>query len=627
MATPRLFKLKSQVAPAPSGPVAPYYAYARVWVDTGVFHLDTPFDYVVPEKFSEQVTSGVRVQVPFGNREVEGLVIERVQVPQTSSHLKAITKVLSPHRVATEQSLQLIQGVAIRWASNPWEIIKSAIPARVAAVDKLAQPGQFSSGKKSSTSDICFISFQPFIDPYRAVVELVTAQEKKSSVLLIAPDERDISAICYLLAQQGIQALRIDSSVSRSERYRAFLNLMSPGNHVIVGARNAIFAPLAQGSTIIVFKESSPDLYEIRNPGWNVRDIAILRNELDKSRILLCGYVPSLDVAAMIETKKVRFINSPTKIQVKAFSSADSSLLPGGIFTDIRTRLKDGPVLFVLPRKGYANGILCAHCKNTALCSCGAKLQVLSRDATPSCKICGENVKEWKCKYCGRNKKYVVARGIDRAAEEISRAFPNFPIIVSFGEVIKDHVDSKPSIILSTPGAAPQVNGGYSAAVILEGLTYFNHGDLRANERANELFFETASMIKPGGVVLLSIEESHPIVSSLIRWNPSSILKRELAQREEVLFPPSGVSAVIMVPSAQANALVSGINKAVSDSRLAENTRVLGPTKIDSVLSKIVILSPLDSRSMLTSFLHELMRRRSIAKKMDSTLRIDPYSL
>ena len=627
MATPRLFKLKSQVAPAPSGPVATENAYARVWVDTGVFHLDTPFDYEVPAKFAEQVETGVRVQVPFGNRQVEGLVIERIQSPQIASQLKAITKVLSPHRVATAQSLQLIQAVATRWASNPWEIIKSAIPSRVAATDKQHQVVPVFGERRISSSEISFMSFQPFIDPYKAVVDLIGAAEKKSSVLLVAPDERDISAICNLLVQQGITALRIDSSVTRSERYSAFLKVMSSGNHVIVGARNSIFVPLAQGSTIIIFKESASDLYEIRNPGWNARDIAIMRNELDKAKVLLCGYVPSLEVAALIEAKKIRFISSPAKIQVKAFSSADSSLLPGGIFTNIRTSLNEGPVLFILPRKGYANGILCAHCKNTALCSCGANLQVSNRDAAPSCKVCGETVKEWTCKYCGRDKKYVIARGIDRAAEEISRAFPNFPVIVSFGDVIKNHVESKPSIVLSTPGAAPQVNGGFSAVVILEGLTYFNHGDLRANERANELFFETAAMIKSEGVVLLSIEDSHPIVSSLIRWNPASILKRELQQREEVAFPPSVVSAVITLPSAQASGLVSGINKAISDSRLTKSTRVLGPTKIDSVLSKIVILSPLDSRSLLTGFLHELMRRRSIAKKLVATLRIDPYSL
>ena len=96
MATPRLFRLKSQVAPAASGPVATELPFARIWVDTGVFHLDTPYDYEVPEKFSDLVTTGIRVQVPFGSREVEGLVIERIAAPSVTNALKSITKLIHP---------------------------------------------------------------------------------------------------------------------------------------------------------------------------------------------------------------------------------------------------------------------------------------------------------------------------------------------------------------------------------------------------------------------------------------------------------------------------------------------------------------------------------------------------
>ena len=627
MATPRLFKLKSQVAAAPTGPLAGELSYARVWVDTGVFHLDAPFDYQVPEDIADEVKVGVRVQVAFGQRQVEGLVIERVQSAQARSKFKAITKVLSPHPVATIGSLQLIEAVANRWASNPWEIIKNAIPARVASVDKGFLRQDVLSNRANATATISYVALEPYVDPCIKIVDLAIEAVKKASVLIIAPDEADIELLDEILASKGVNALRIDSAIARSERYAAFLTLMRTDNQIVLGARNAIFAPLPLGSTIIVVKESSPSFYEVRNPGWNVRDIALMRTDIDRASVVFTGYVPSLDVAALIEAKKIKYINTNAKIAVKSFSSEDSSLLPGRIFADIRSGLKDGAVLFVLPRKGYANGILCAHCKNTALCPCGGPLHLINKDAQPNCRICGAISNDWSCSYCKRDKKYIVSRGIDRAAEEISKAFPSYPIILSFGDVIKKRVEAKRSIILSTPGAAPHVQGGYSAGVILEGMSYFNHDDLRANERASELFFETVAMLKPGGVALLSIDGSHPIVSSLIRWNPVTIVKRELAQRSEISFPPSVDSAVLTIPTAQASALAIGINKAVEDLRLPANTRVLGPTKVDATTSKIVILSSTDSRNTVTGFLHELMRRRSIAKKADSTLRINPYSL
>jgi len=99
VAAPRLFRLRAEVAVAPSGPVAERLPIARVRVDTGVFHLDQLYDYSVPEKLSELIAPGVRVQLPFGNRETEGIVVSRVASPERAGTLKAVTKVLSPHCV------------------------------------------------------------------------------------------------------------------------------------------------------------------------------------------------------------------------------------------------------------------------------------------------------------------------------------------------------------------------------------------------------------------------------------------------------------------------------------------------------------------------------------------------
>ena len=627
MATPRLYKLKAQVAPALAGAVAAEMPYAKIWGDTGFFHLDEAFDYEVPEKFSSLVRTGVRVQVPFGSREVEGIVIERTPQSEASAKMKAISRVLSPHPVATSASLQLIAQVAKEWAANPWDIIRSAIPPRIAGVDKSHLPSEQALVTRQAKGEISYYAFQPHVDPALSVAKLAIDALSHGSVLLVAPDERDIKAIVESLSSVRSQVLRIDSGVSRSERYSSFLRALCDGNHIVIGARNAVFAPMPAGSTIILFKESSPDFYEMRAPGWNARDVAMMRNSIDAAPVMLCGYVPSLDVAALIDNKRVRYLNSSSRLNVKAFSSADSSLLPGRIFTEIRASVKSGPVLFVLPRKGYANAVLCAHCKNIAACVCGGKLFLTSKSAQPSCRICGQVDGDWKCTYCKRDRTYAISRGIERACEEISRAFTNIPIILSYGDVIKERVDAKPSFILSTPGAAPRVDGGYCAVVILEALTYFSHYDLRANERANELFFETAAMIKTGGSVLLSIDESHPIVASLIRWNPATLLKRELKAREEISFPPFVDSAVLEIPTSEAQSLVTGISHAILEGRLGQNTRVLGPTKLDANVSKIVVLNEIQSHSGFIAFMHELMRRRSIAKKSDSMLRINPYSL
>ena len=622
------FRLKAEVIARPAGPQAQNYPFARIWVDTGVFHLDTPYDYAVPENLADQVVTGVRVQVPFNGREVEGVVLERMEVSQTSGRIKAISKVLSPHPVASAQSLQLIERVAKHWAANPWDILRSAIPPRVAGVDRTYSRGPEKLGEVLKNSGtFTYEAFDPYKDPAQDLVLLIVRSLRTGSVLVIAPDERDIDAICKHIVANEREYIRLDSSLPRADRYRNYLQAMDAETAIVIGARGAIFTPMQNLRTIIVYKESSHEHFEIRNPGWNVRDVAILRKENENADIIFTGYVPSLELSALIDSKDMRYTTHSYRLPVQAFSSHDGALLPGRIFGEIRKGLVLGPVLFLMPRKGYGNALLCAHCKNLAICECGARLIVASKAAPPVCVLCARAYPDWKCAWCQRDKQYVAARGIERAAEEISRGFPGIPTLLSFGDVIKGHIDNRAALVLATPGAAPTVDGGYGAVVMLEGLKFFSHPDLRAQERARELFFESAAMINPKGAVLLSIDESHPIVATLTRWNPGAMIRRELAERLEIPLPPFVVSVVISGPIKDFTSIAAGLRKAISDQRLPESVKVYGPTNLDKGFAKLVLYCPQIDSQTLTIFLHELQRRRSIAKKEHLGIRIDPYSL
>lgn len=626
MATPRLFKLKSEVAAAPSGPKALVLPVARVRVDTGVFHLDQLYDYVIPQRISDQIQIGVRVQVPFGNRETEGIVVERVAHPERAGDLKTVTKVLSIHPVATAESIHLIDLVAEQYACNPWDIIRSAIPPRVASVDKIFSPHSVQPERKGR-SKLTFETLHPYVESHQQIAALVEKHRKNGSVLVVAPDEKDVDLICESVSSLGLFPLKITASMPREERYANYLQAMNNDDSIVVGTRSSIFVPVKSLATIILFKESSLDHYEIRSPGWNSREVAIIRSKMENLALFLTGFSPSIEVALKIENREIEYINTRENVNVKAFSPTDGALLPGRIFSDIRSALKEGPVLFIAPRKGYGNAVLCSHCRNIAQCSCGGRLTVTSKGAHPTCVHCGLIFNQWKCTFCQRDKQYLAARGIDRASEEISRAFPGFPVTISAGDVIKRRIENKPALVLATPGSQPQVSQGYSAVVILDGTRFFAHTDLRTAERARDLFLETSSLISKKGAVLLVIDESHPIVSSIARWNIAPLLKRELAERFELLLPPYSTSAVLVMDQTSATQIYSGLKKAIDLGRLPQSTRIFGPTVIAKGQAKIVLHVENQQAQLLISALHELQRKRSISKKDLFTVRINPYSL
>ena len=626
MATPRLFRLKAEVAPQTSGPRALVLPVARVRVDTGVFHLDQLYDYAIPERISDEISVGVRVQLPFGGRETEGIVVERVEKGERAGELKPISKVLSPHPVATKKSLELFDAVAQRYAGNPWDIIRSAIPPRVASVDKVFE-GSASKRIAHIKSSTTFLTFQPFVQAHRQLDSLVAQSFTSGSVLIVAPDEKDVDLIIGSIASSGVTPLKLTAAMPRDQRYLNFLTAMNAEKCIVVGTRSAIFAPVANLSTIIVFKESSFDHYEVRSPGWNTREVAKIRSDNEDLKLVLTGFSPSVEVGYEIDKGKIKYVTSRQSVDVKAFTPSDGALLPGRIFSDIRTALRNGPVLFLVPRKGYGNALLCAHCRNIALCECGGRLAVGSKASTPTCVHCGKSFDAWKCNFCNRDKQYLAGRGIERAAEEISRAFSGYPVIISAGDVIKQKTANSPSLVLATPGAQPEVDGGYSAVVVLDGMRFFAHTDLRTSERARELFFETSALISPKGKVLLVIDDAHPITASIARWNVAPLMKRELSDREDLDLPPYVTSVVLVMEQSAASQIVSGLNKAKEQGRLPATSRVFGPVIIGKGQAKIVIHADNSDAAALISAVHELQRRRSIAKKELFTLRVNPYSL
>ncbi len=627
MATPRLFRLKAELAPAPSGPVADSLPVAKIRVDTGVFHLDQLFDYSVPEKLSALIKVGIRVQIPFGGRETEGIVVSRASKAERAGELKSITKVLSPHAVATQLSLDLFDQCAQYYCCNPWDLIRSAIPPRVASVDKELDVVESVNNFAGSRTTPVYLSFSPFLPSHEQIPTLLNDLKIKGSILIVAPDEKDVELIYDQLKSTGSDVLKLTSTTSREERYRNFLLSLRLNASIIVGTRSAIFAPVNDLRAIVIYKESSPDHFEMRSPGWNTSAIAKIRALNEGLQLVYTGFSPSVRVAFDIDQGLIKFRNQRVEVKVKAFTPHDGALLPGRIFSEIKKALGQGPVLFLAPRKGYGNALLCAHCRNVATCKCGGRLSVVSKNGAPNCVHCGTHYPDWKCSFCARDRQYLASRGIDRAAEEISRAFPGFPVVLSAGDVIKQHVESKPSLVLSTPGAQPLVDGGYAAVVVLDATRFFSHTDLNTQERARELFFETSSLIRKTGTVLIVIDEAHPITSAIARWNVAPLLKREIADREELQLPPSVASAVIVTDCITAPQILSGLRKAFSDGRLPESIRIYGPTVMPKELAKIVIHGAHQEWRQMAEVLHELQRRRSIAKKDLLTIRIDPYSL
>ena len=600
----------------------------RAVVDTGVFHLDGLYDYLVPLELDQEVSPGVRMLVPFGNRTLEAVAIERIAVGNLKV-LKPIESLISPFPLLSKEILNLIFDCAQRWAAHPYDLIKSAVPARAPSAEKgmVFKTNQPTSEKKSPSN--VYYQFSPGEDEYHSLCAMAIKASKTGGVLVLVPDERDVDAFLTSLKHNfaDARAARLDSSLTRTQRYSEYLSVVAGDVRIVIGTRSAVFAPIHNLQTIFIHRETSESFYEVRTPGWNARDVALMRSAHEGASVVVTGYSPSAEIARLIENKRISVSLKKGKLNALSFTQQMGELLPNRIFPEIREALRNGAVLFLTPRKGYAAAMTCSKCRNEARCECGGKLSKKSARSAPECALCSREYVLWRCTWCGGDQPHLLARGSERFAHELGRAFPNIPIVSSEGDHILEEVAPRTSMVIATPGAVPKIQGGYSAVVVLEANRYFAQVDLRAHERARAQIFHAASRVRPKGRVLLVIDSTNPITASLSRWSPSILSMRDLKEREEAQFPPYFRAIEILADRDEATLFANGFKKSKLEGRLPPSTKVLGPAFITDDSAKIILLANLSDSPKLVQFVHEFARKRSVAKKGALKFRVDPYAL
>jgi primosomal protein N' (replication factor Y) len=625
VAASRPLKLKAQIAHRPLVPSRGAHPVAQVWVDSGVAHLDGHFDYLIPKELEVAIAVGSLVEVPFNSKMVEGLVIARVD-DSAIGNLKVINRLLTTVPIATPATISLIGEVAKRWICHPYDVVRSAIPQRTRLNSKssiISLPPSKFDRKYRENRKSQYLQLPPYRVDTDILISYLERQKVSGSRLVIVPDTRR----AHLLASQIPEAILLDSSLSKVERFSNFVKATQSLKSIVIGTRSAIFAPIADLEEIILIDDTSPFFYELRSPGWNARDVGLLRSKLEGSDITILGFAPSHEMARLIEIGQVRYIPILARVKVSSFFSERGELLPEGVFASIRKAKSEGNVLFLSPTKGYAQAISCSKCRNVASCECGGRVEKTSATAALSCAICEKSLPAWSCRYCQSKTPFLLKRGLERYAQEIGRAFPGVRIIESSAERMSEEVIDSPVFVLATNGAVPLTPGGYSAVVILDGQRRFSQVDNRAQERALAQLFESVGYLSPSGSLLAVLNQSHPAIAALASWKPSLYAKRELASLAEVGFPPFVRAVAVDIDSSEASTFLRGLIRAQSDGRLPEQTKFLGPSQLQSQQSRIVLLTPFGADSILIELLHEFLRKRSVSGKSAVKVRVDPYSL
>ena len=633
---------------------------ARVWVDSGLAHLDRPFDYAVPASMAADAVPGVRVKVRFAGRDHDGYVVERAAASEHDGRLTPLRRVVSPEPVLRPEVAALVSAVAERYAGLRSDVLRLAVPPRHATTERASSPAEepvapdlaaaraawrdhpaadaFLGHLASGGSPRAVWSAAPGDDWPSMLAQAAAASlaAGRGSVLVV-PDRRDVdrvdAALTAVLGAGHHVALTADAGPAR--RYREFLAVSRGTRRIVVGTRAAAFAPVHDLGLVAIWDDGDDLHAEPRAPYPHAREVLLLRAHHQGCAALVGGFARTVEADQLVRSGWAREVAASretvrSRVTVAVAGASDHDLerdpfarsvrVPKQVHDAIGTGLREGPVLVQVPRSGYAAALACERCRTPARCAaCTGPLTLRGAADPPACRWCGTVADAWSCPECGHRGLRAPVVGGQRTAEELGRSFPGARVVASGGDHVVARVEGD-ALVVATPGAEPVAAGGYAAVVLLDTWLALGRPDLAGDGEALRRWAGAVGLVRPGGRALAVGDPAHPALQALVRWDLAGFAAREAAERASAHLPPGARLAT-----------VSGDPGAVDDALTLlappDGTEVLGPVPTSDGQARAVVRSPRAAGHALGAALAELQRLRA-ARKLDAVrIQLDPVTL
>jgi primosomal protein N' (replication factor Y) len=405
-------------------------------------------------------------------------------------------------------------------------------------------------------------------------------------------------------ARFGDQVAILHSGLTEQARLGEWSRLRRGEAAIAVGARSAVFAPLASIGVVVVDEEHDGSFKQDEGVRYHARDVALVRAQRAGAVCVLGSATPSLESYHHAKREQYRLLVLTERPTARPMPSVD--------VIDLRTHLPDGDAFLSSPlrsaigetlangdqtilflnRRGFATFVLCRACGHSFRCPhCSVSLTYHRHSDRLTCHYCGffQRVPE-VCPSCG-GKETIVRKGLgtEKVADAVAAEFPGARVArldrdVASGAKIEGVLSRVARREVDILVGTQMVTKGHDfPGVTLVGVlcadTGLNIPDFRASERTFQLLAQVAGRAgrgdRPGRVVVQTYRPKVPAVTCAAAHDYESFFAAESAARAELAYPPHGRLIAVRVDGANATAVASLANRlaelAESMARRSEN--------------------------------------------------------
>jgi primosomal protein N' (replication factor Y) len=369
----------------------------------------------------------------------------------------------------------------------------------------------------------------------------------------------------------------LHSRLSAGERFDEWRRIRSGKARLVIGARSAVFAPVANLGLIIIDEEHEPSYLSEHNPRYDAREVAAFRASQEQASLLLASATPSILSFAKAQRgdymllEMLSRVNKHQLAQVTLVDMRDELRLGNrSIFSTLLTqRLKacleaGQQAMLFINRRGYAPSVLCRKCGHALTCAhCDVKLTYHQADRQMHCHYCGGiSGLPAACPQCGSGYLRPVGVGTQTVEEEFHKLFPGVQTVrldadTTTGKDAHERLlnrfrSGEARVMIGTQMIAkgldfPQVT---LVGVVLADLT-LNMPDYRAQERTFQLLTQVAGRAgraeMPGEVIIQTYKPEHDVILHAAEQEYRGFFNQEFARRRALLYPPFTMMVRLLV--------------------------------------------------------------------------------
>jgi primosomal protein N' (replication factor Y) len=561
---------------------------AAVRIASPLPQLDQEYDFLIGTHISLQI--GSLVEVPFGSGKTAktGVVVALKMESDHKGDLAEVTAVLSPFAQTTSEVLDLCSMVSTRQAAAVGELLAVALPKRFVRTEKIFTEESVSVVPECVLESVILdslvnskrVHYTPSLVSNVAgipswAIDFAAACWKEllagNSSLVVLPDYREVRHFELALEHLGISslALRHSGSDKGSTRYLNHLTAMHAPK-INYGTRTACFTPAKKLSLMILWNDGDESHTEQASPYWNSRDVLLQRQELQQNNLVLASHSPSSDVLRLVDIGYFKAVEStgfkPLARITESFTRLDDETF--GLVSKSVQEQKS--ILIQIANLGWASAIACSNCKELRKCPVCSNGIWIDPSGHYRCRNCRSKETLSACS-CGGIYTRPVRIGSSAIADQLRRSFPDVSVIESTGENPVISTNAKGVLVVATPGAEPDVQGGYDLVVIADAAQMLGAPRLRALEQAVGNWANAISLSSPKALTIF-VGLSGNVAEQMKSLDFKAVVSADYQDRISLGLPPSTRVASISASNAHDLAL---LKDSLSTTELFGQLRIL----------------------------------------------------